>query len=139
MTFRKGRRGNGNSALEQRQAEMLRENLELLREKYGQIFLLDISEGREAAAFQKEIMERGLADGSQVQLYDSGKDNRRLKCGKEGIAIVVVIPFGKVSREKITDEIEHARQRDSIAVAAVLTGVDRAWMRIYYAWYNGRQ
>lgn len=139
MTFRKGRRGNGNSALEQRQAEMLRENLELLREKYGQIFLLDISEGREAAAFQKEIMERGLADGSQVQLYDSGKDNRRLKCGKEGIAIVVVIPFGKVSREKITDEIEYARQRDSIAVAAVLTGVDRAWMRIYYAWYNGRQ
>ena len=45
---------------------------------------------------------------------------------------MVVIPFGKHYREKITDEINDAKLRDCKIVGAVLTDVDRTWARIYY-------
>lgn len=138
MTFREGRSGDG--ALEQRQAEMLKENMSLLREKYGRILLMDASDGQAASAFQQELFDRGLADASFAQLYGTEKNNRCMgKRNENGsIAVVAVIPFGKPCREKITDEIEHAKLHDCGIVAAVLTQSDRKWMRIYYAWRKER-
>lgn len=128
MTFREGRRGN--TALEQRQTEMLKEGLGLLGERYGEILLLDAADGRLASAFQREVVDRGLAGASSVHLYAHGQSGQENACS----AVVAVIPFGEAYREKITDEIDHAGLCGCSVVAAVLVQSDRRWMRIYYAW-----
>ena len=47
---------------------------------------------------------------------------------------MVVIPFGKPYREKITDEINYAALQGGEIVAAALIKVDRSWSKIYYGW-----
>lgn len=135
MTFRKERRRDKSSRFEQRQAQMLADNLDLLKEKYGQILLMDASDGQEAAAFMQEMLDRGLADASWVQICD--KENNIGCFGQEDHAIVAVIPFGKPYRERITDEIDDVQLHGGQVAAAVLTGADRRWMQLYYAQADG--
>lgn len=129
MTFHKGRRriGSKEGAVYQRQAEMLAGNLKMLAEHYPRIMLMDASDGQEAALFLQDMRERGLADCSNFQVYDTKE------CADETFVVVAVIPFGKVYREKITDEMDYVRQHGGRVVSAVLTQSDRAWMELYYA------
>lgn len=127
MIFRTGRGRNQTGGLERRQTEMLAENLKMLTERYPQILLMDASGGQEAAAFLQDVRERRLVDCSGFQIYDTREGT------DETSVIVAVIPFGKGYREKITDEMNHAKLHGSRIVSAVLTQSDRKWMRIYYA------
>lgn len=133
MTFHKGRRriGSKEGAVYQRQAEMLAGNLKTLAEHYPRIMLMDASGGQEAALFLQDMRERGLADCSNFQVYDTKE------CADETFdetsVVVAVIPFGKVYREKITDEMDYVRQHGGRVVSAVLTQSDKVWMELYYA------
>ncbi|MDE6053169.1 MAG: hypothetical protein K2G55_05290 [Lachnospiraceae bacterium] len=131
MTFREGHRNKGSSTMEQGQAKKLEAGLKRLTEKYSRILLMDASDGQEAALLQQEILDRGLPDASYFQIYDAEKDIKLF--GQENTVVVAVIPFGKSYRERIADEIDYVRLHGGRVAAAVLTGADRTWMRIYYA------
>lgn len=127
MTFRDGHHGSKNSAMEQRQAQMLKKSLQMLAQSYSRILLMDASEGQEAAALLQEINDRGIVQGSVFHIYDP------LDQKLQDAAMVVVIPFGRTYRERITDEIGHAQQHGGRIVSAVITQADRTWTKIYYA------
>lgn len=130
MTFRGGR--SVESILEQRQAEMLTESLQMLAERYQQILLLDASGGQEAALFLQDIRDRGLVDCSCFRICDTKEG------ANEDSVVMAVIPFGKPYRERIADEIDHAQLHGAKVVSAVLTQSDRKWMEIYYAWRSAQ-
>ncbi len=130
MTFREGRGRKRDGIIEQRQARMLAENLEMLTERYPRILLMDACGGQQAAAFLEDIRSREPAGGSCFQLYST---DVAADAAADAAAVVAVIPFGKPYREKIADEIDHVRMHGGKVVAAVLAQADRNWMRIYYA------
>lgn len=133
MTFREGRRKNGDCTMERRQAEMLAAGFGKLAGDSARILLMDASDGQEAGMLMQELLDRGLAGDSRIQVFDAQRDIGCLGNGSGDIAVVAVIPFGKPYREKITDEIDYVRLHGGRIAGAVLVGADRMWMRLYYA------
>lgn len=130
MTFRKKHHTDKDNPLEKRQTDMLCEGLKLLAENYTKILLMDADGGQEAAAFLRDISDRGLVDCSRFGLYDAEKEAK--DTGGDS-AVMAVIPFGRPYREKITDEIDFVQLHGGRVVAAVLTQADRIWSMVYYA------
>lgn len=133
MTFREGHRKDRGSTIEQRQAEKLAAGFKRLTENNAQILLMDASDGREAEVLRQKVLATGLAEAPRIQVYDAQRDRGRLGSEDERIAVVAVIPFGMPYRERITDEIDDVTLHGGRVAAAVLTGADRIWMRLYYA------
>ncbi|MCD8038339.1 MAG: hypothetical protein LUE96_04565 [Lachnospiraceae bacterium] len=105
--------------------------LESLKELQGQsgaekIYLLDAAGGQDADAFAKRL---GALDADIARNVVS-------VCGsavfEENALILAVVPFGRVYREKITDEINNAAARGRKVSGAALVQCDRRWMRLYY-------
>lgn len=124
LTVRDGQKNNRSDVLQEHQSARLTENMRMLTDQYPELFLMDASNGDEVQAFLENIKTCDIkTDGLKPYCFE----NNNKAC-----AILVVIPFGKHYREKITDEINDAKLRDCTIVGAVLTGVDRTWARIYY-------
>lgn len=124
LTVRNRQKNNRSDALLEHHAARLAENMRMLTDRYPELYLLDASNGDEARAFLQDIKTCDIeTDGMKPYCFE--KDNK-------ACAILVVIPFGKHYREKITDEINDAKLRDCTIVGAVLTDVDRRWAHIYY-------
>lgn len=109
-----------------RQESLLIENLKELLEKKKKIYLLDGTDGADAALFVE-----------QLKALDAGLDvNAFLPCEKYCVGadatILVIIPFGRVYREKITDEMNNALMHGGTISGAVLTECDRRWVTMYY-------
>lgn len=129
MTFR----GKGTEdALVKKQAKMLEKNLGLLTDRYAEVFLMDASDGRYAEAFLRDIINNRRIDSSRLKLYDTEQDFA-------DAAILAVIPFGKTYRERITDEMDYACLHGGRIEGAVLTGADRIWGKIYYAFWGKKE
>lgn len=115
--------GNEQSGLQERR---LIQDLKALLEQYQRLYLLDGTDGQDAGQFLETLDALG-AD---------------LDCGvfvpceqyhtEEEAAILVIVPFGKVYREKITDEINNAVLHGGAIAGAVLTQCDKAWVGMYY-------
>lgn len=131
IIFADGHQSRKSRALENRQLEMLEENIKMLTEEYPQMMLIDASGGRDAAAFLRDISDRGMADPSGFVVC--GTENDFEWSDKiQDAAVIVVIPFGKTCREQITDEIYHVQMHGGRIVSAILTQADRKWEMIYY-------
>lgn len=124
LTVRNRQKNNRSDALLEHQSARLAENMRMLADRYPELYLMDASNGDEARAFLRDI-ETCDIETDEMKPYCFEKDNK-------ACAILVVIPFGRHYREKITDEINDAKQRDCTIVGAVLTDVDRRWAHIYY-------
>ena len=124
LTVRSRQKNNDSDAFENHQRAKLTENMRMLTDQYPELFLMDASDGDATEAFLKNIRTCDIkTDGMKPY----GVDHNDKSC-----AILVVIPFGKHYREKITDEIYDARLKGYTIAGAVLTDVDRTWARIYY-------
>ena len=117
--------GNGNEKTglhEQRLAECIKE----LLERYQKIYLLDGADGQDAEVFLRKFSELGTEIDCALlfpcEQYYTG----------EHAAILVIVPFGKVYREKITDEINNAVMHGGTIAGAVLTECDKTWVGMYY-------
>lgn len=131
MTFRGTHRGKSGSALEERQTKMLQAGLKMLTENYSQIVLIDAFDGQEASLFLQELRDRQLADDSCFLSYNIESIDRQIRENPD-IAFLAVVPFGRLSREKITDEIEYVRLHGGKVAAAVLAQADRTWSAVYF-------
>ncbi len=130
MTFRADGRKKTDDIFMERQRRMLEENVKTLTEKYGSLVLMDASGGKEAEAFLQVTGMCNLAGAEKLEILDTNCAGECIR----GTAIMVVIPFGKPYREKITDEINYAALQGGEIVAAALIKVDRSWSKIYYGW-----
>lgn len=117
--------GNGNekSGVQERR---LIEGLRELLANYKKIYLLDGTDGQDVECFLRKL-----------STLDAGVDCKAmLPCEQyrtgENAAILVIVPFGRVYREKITDEINNAVMHGGTIAGAVLTECDKAWAGIYY-------
>ena len=124
LTFRNGHQNNSSHTFAKYQADRLVENMKLLTDRYAELFLMDASNGDEVQAF--------LENMKTCDIKTDGMKPYRFENNGKACAILVVVPFGKHYREKITDEINDAKLRDCTIVGAVLTDVDRTWAHIYY-------
>lgn len=109
-----------------RQERRLLENLKELLEEKQKIYLLDAADGADAVIF----VERLKALGVDIDL------GAFLPCEKycvgDDATILVIVPFEKIYREKITDEINNAIMHNGTISGAVLTECDRHWVMMYY-------
>lgn len=116
---------NGNEKSGKQERRLL-EGLEELLKSNKKIYLLDAADGQDAERFVKRLTELGAAIDLEALLpcerYGTGKD----------AVILVVVPFGRVYREKITDEINNAVMHGGNISGAVLTECDRHWTDMYY-------
>lgn len=126
MTFCGAEGKDGAGGLAGKQAGMLERNLKMLTDRQEDILLMDASDGRYAEAFLQDMRDNTGVDTSCMKRYHMEQELK-------GAAILVVIPFGKTYREKITDEINFARLHGGRIEGAVLTGADRIWGKVYYA------
>lgn len=104
----------------------LTQNLKELLKENKNIYLLDAADGADSEIFMK-----------QLRAMDAELDfDAFLLCEKycvgEDAAILVIVPFGKIYREKITDEVNNAIMHNGAIAGAVLTECDRHWVRMYY-------
>jgi len=109
-----------------RQERRLVENIKELLQKKQKIYLLDASDGADARLFVKRL-----------KAFDADIDfTAFLPCEKYSVGddatILAVVPFGKIYREKITDEINNALMHNGTISGAVLTECDRHWVTMYY-------
>ncbi len=110
------------------QEERLIDNLgELALGNEGEyIYLLDCSDGKEAEQFIERLSHIGIGyDINTFRVYDS-------KAYAGDGAVIVLVPFAKSIRERMTDEINNAALHGVKASGAVLTECDREWVRLYY-------
>ena len=109
-----------------RQESLLIEHLKELLEKNKKIYLLDGEDGADAALFVERL--KALDTGLDVDAF--------LPCEKycvgDDATILVIVPFGRVYREKITDEMNNALMHNGTISGAVLTECDRHWVTMYY-------
>ena len=109
-----------------RQESRLLENLRELLKTYRNLYLLDAADGADSDIFIK-----------RMRVLDADFDFDALKpcekyCVGDDAAILVIVPFGKIYREKITDEINNAIMHGGKIAGAVLTECDRHWVGMYY-------
>lgn len=109
-----------------RQESRLLENLKELLKAHRSICLLDAADGADSEIF----MER-------LRTLDADFDFDALKscekyCAGDDAVILAIVPFEKIYREKITDEINNAIMHGGKIAGAVLTECDRHWVRMYY-------
>jgi capsular polysaccharide biosynthesis protein len=95
-------------------------NFSMLTDKYSEIFLADASDGVDSDLFLKQS---GLDKNVEIKKYSFG--------GDENKPVIIVIPFGKSYREKITDVIENISLRGADVLGAVIVDADDIWYRIY--------
>lgn len=115
--------GNERSGREERRlAEGI---LELLKE-HDKIYLLDASDGQDAALFAKRLaaLNAGINCDALLPCEQYSTD--------ENAVLLVVVPFGIIYREKITDEINNAVTHGGTIAGAVLTECDKRWSDMYY-------
>lgn len=116
---------SGNKTLDVQERRLI-EGLKGLLENHRKIYLLDASDGQDAAVFLKRLAEtsKDIDCGAFLpcEQYHTGEDT----------ALLVIVPFGKVYREKITDEINNAVMHGGTIAGAVLTECDRIWVGMYY-------
>lgn len=97
-----------------------------LLESNEKVYLLDASDGNDAGKFKKKLAELEQdIDLDALLLYEQYALD-------EKAVILVIVPFGKICREKITDEINNAVMHGERISGAVLTECDRYWMNMYY-------
>lgn len=106
--------------------ERLLGNLKELQKKNKKIYLLDAEDGKDAALF----VERLKAFAADISL-DAFLPCERY-CVEEDAVILAIVPFEKIYREKITDEINNAILHGGKIAGAVLTECDRRWVDLYY-------
>lgn len=115
--------GNEQAGIQERR---LTEGLKGLLEQYQKIYLLDAADGRDAELFKKKLAQLDTDIDSSALLpceqYSTGED----------AVLLVIIPFGEVYREKITDEINNAVMHGGTIAGAVLTECDKSWVGMYY-------
>lgn len=116
---------NGNQKSGIQESRLIKELRELLKNN-KKIYLLDATDGRDAGLFVKKLAELG----ADVDL-EAFLPCERYVTGDDAV-ILVVIPFGRVYREKITDEINNAVTHGGKISGAVLTECDRRWTDMYY-------
>lgn len=116
---------NGNKKSGKQESRLIEGLGELLKSN-KKIYLLDAADGQDAVCFVKRLTEFGAAIDLEALLpcerYGTGED----------AVILVIVPFGRVYREKITDEINNAVLHGGNISGAVLTECDRHWMDMYY-------
>lgn len=117
------RSGNEKTGLQERR---LIEGLKALFDKYKKIYLLDGTDGRDAECFLRELVSLGADVDCETMLLCEQYHT------EESAAILVIVPFGKVYREKITDEINNAVMHGGTIAGAVLTECDKSWVDMYY-------
>ena len=104
----------------------LTDELKKLLENHKRIYLLDAADGQDAALFLEQIQKLGADVDCNAMLpceqYDTGKN----------AVLLVIVPFGKIYREKITDEINYAMMHGGTIAGAVLTECDKLWIGMYY-------
>ena len=109
-----------------RQERRLVENLKELLEKRQKIYLLDAADGADAATFVQRLkaLDVDIDFGAFLpcEKYCVGDD----------ATILVFVPFEKIYREKITDEINNAVMHNGTISGVVLTECDRHWVTMYY-------
>lgn len=115
--------GNEKSGIQERR---LVEALKALLENYQKIYLLDASDGRDARRFVKKLAELE----ADIDL-DAFLPCERYHTGEASV-ILVIVPFERIYREKITDEINNAVTHGGIIAGAVLAECDKRWMKLYY-------
>lgn len=120
MLYKSGNQQSG------RQEHRLTDGIQELLKVHDKIYVLDAADGRDAALFVKRLAA-----------LDAGVDCDALLpceryCTEEDAALLVVVPFGVVYREKITDEINNAVTHGGTIAGAVLTECDRRWCSMYY-------
>ncbi|MBD5470249.1 MAG: hypothetical protein HDR19_03815 [Lachnospiraceae bacterium] len=109
-----------------RQESRLLENLRELLKTHRNLYLLDAADGADSEIFMEQL--RAL----DVDLdFDALKPCEKY-CVGDDAAILVIVPFEKNYREKITDEINNAIMHGGKIAGAVLTECDRHWVRMYY-------
>lgn len=108
------------------QERRLIENLKALLAQYRNLYLLDGADGQDAGRFLERLS--GLGADLDCALMVPCEQYRT----GENTAILVVVPFGKVYREKITDEINNAVMHGGTIAGAVLTECDKIWVDLYY-------
>lgn len=108
------------------QEQRLIEGLKKLLENHKKIYLLDAADGQDAALFLERI----------AQLDADVDCDALLPCERyhteEDAVLLVIVPFGRVYREKITDEINNAVMHGGTIAGAVLTECDKSWVGMYY-------
>lgn len=102
------------------------EGVKSLLGHYQKIYLLDAADGADAECFLKRLS--GLDADVDCEAMVPCEQYRT----GENAAILVIVPFGKVYREKITDEINNAVMHGGTIVGVVLTECDKAWVDMYY-------
>ncbi|MDE7206351.1 MAG: hypothetical protein K2N90_04210 [Lachnospiraceae bacterium] len=117
------RSGNGKSDVQERR---MIEELKGLLERYHRVYLLDAADGQDAGLFLKRLVELD-ADVACDALLPC----RQYKTGEDAV-LLAIVPFGRVYREKITDEINNAVMHGATIAGAVLTECDKFWVGMYY-------
>lgn len=108
------------------QERRLLEWIKSLLESNEKVYLLDASGGNDAEKFKKKLaeLEQDIDLDALLPYEQYALDEKAV--------ILVIVPFGKICREKITDEINNAVMHGEIISGAVLTECDRYWMNMYY-------
>lgn len=106
------------------QEQRLIEGLRKLLENHKKIYLLDAADGRDAALFLERIAQLDVDCDALLpcERYHTEED----------AVLLVIVPFGRVYREKITDEINNAVMHGGTIAGAVLTECDKSWVGMYY-------
>lgn len=116
---------NGNEKSGVQECRLIASLKELLKNN-NKIYLLDAADGRDAGLFVRKLKELGtdidFAAFLPCKAYETEED----------AVILVIVPFGRVYREKITDEINNAVLHGGKISGAVLTECDRRWTDMYY-------
>ncbi len=120
MLYRSGNQQSG------RQERRLVDGILNLLKAHDKIYLLDASDGQDAALFVKRLaaLHAGINCDALLPCEQYSTD--------ENAVLLVVVPFGIVYREKITDEINNAVTHGGTIVGAVLTECDKRWSDMYY-------
>ncbi len=115
--------GNERSGREERR---LAEGIQELLKEHDKIYLLDASDGQDAALFAKRLaaLNAGINCDALLPCEQYSTD--------ENAVLLVVVPFGIIYREKITDEINNAVTHGGTIAGAVLTECDKRWSDMYY-------
>ena len=117
--------GSGNEKAGKQERRLI-EGLKELLDNYQKILLLDGTDGQDAECFLKRFSELDTDVDCKAMFpceqYHTG----------ENAVILVIVPFGKVYREKITDEINNAVMHGATIAGAILTECDKSWVGMYY-------
>lgn len=107
-------------------AERLIDNLKELLNENNKICLLDAADGADARIFLENLKSLDAdIDMSAFCIYER-------RNAENNAAIVAIVPFGKIYREKITDEINDALMHGREISGAILTECDMRWVEMYY-------